>query len=187
VLHVTGITAALSDSARDAVHAAVETARAAAVPVSLDLNSRRALWTAGEAAKQLRPLVEQADIVFATELEAGLLAGGSGPGALAAALAALGPREVMVKRGPLGVVACCDDRLTETPAYPVTAVDPVGAGDAFAAAYLAERLRGRPPAERLEAAACAGAYAVTVAGDWEGLPSREDLALMRTADDHVQR
>jgi 2-dehydro-3-deoxygluconokinase len=187
VLHVTGITAALSDSAWEAVIAAVETARAAAVPVSLDLNYRRALWAPDEAAKQLRPLVEQADIVFATEMEAGLLAGGSGGGALAAALAALGPREVMVKRGPLGVAACCDDRLTEAPAYPVTAVDPVGAGDAFAAAYLAERLRGRPVAERLDAATVAGAYAVTAAGDWEGLPSREDLALMRAAKDHVQR
>jgi 2-dehydro-3-deoxygluconokinase len=86
---------------------------------------------------------------------------------------------VLVKLGPDGAVACCDDQLAEAPAYPVTEVDPVGAGDAFAAAYLAERLRGRPVWERLEAATCAGAYAVTVAGDWEGLPSREDLALMR--------
>lgn len=183
VLHITGITAALSDSAREAVHAAVDTARAAAVPVSLDLNYRRALWTTGEAAKALRPLVSQADILFATELEADLVASGQG----VAALAALGPREVLVKRGPRGVTACCDDELTEAPAYPVTMVDPVGAGDAFAAAYLAERLRGRPVAERLDAATRAGAYAVTVAGDWEGLPSREELALIGSADDEVQR
>jgi 2-dehydro-3-deoxygluconokinase len=187
VLHVTGITAALSDSAREAVHAAVDTARAAAVPVSLDLNYRRALWTADEAAKVLRSLVERADILFATELEAGLVATGRDAAALAAALSALGPREVLVKRGPLGVTACCDGELAEVPAYPVTVADPVGAGDAFAAAYLAERLRGRPVAERLEAATGAGAYAVTVAGDWEGLPSREDLALMRGAPDDVQR
>jgi 2-dehydro-3-deoxygluconokinase len=187
VLHVTGITAALSDSAREAVHAAVDTARAAAVPVSLDLNYRRALWAADEAAKVLRPLVGQADIVFATELEAGLVADGQGAAALAAALAALGPREVLVKCGPLGVTACCDGQLTEAPAYPVTVVDPVGAGDAFAAAYLAERLRGRPVAERLDAAAGAGAYAVTAAGDWEGLPTREELALMRGVDEDVQR
>ncbi len=187
VLHVTGITAALSDSAREAVHAAVDTARAAAVPVSLDLNYRRALWAADEAAKVLRPLVGQADIVFATELEAGLVAGGQGAAALAAALAALGPREVLVKCGPLGVTACCDGQLTEAPAYPVTVVDPVGAGDAFAAAYLAERLRGRPVAERLDAAAGTGAYAVTVAGDWEGLPTREELALMRGTADDVHR
>ena len=35
-------------------------------------------------------------------------------------------------------------------------------------------------------AACAGAYAVAVSGDWEGLPSREDLAVMRTAEDVVR-
>jgi 2-dehydro-3-deoxygluconokinase len=187
VLHVTGITAALSDSAREAVRAAVDTARAAAVPVSLDLNYRRALWTADEAAKVLRPLAGQADILFATELEAGLIASGQEAGALAAALAALGPREVLVKRGPRGVAACCDDRLTEVPAYPVTMVDPVGAGDAFAAAYLAERQRGSQVAERLDAATRAGAYAVTVAGDWEGLPAREELALMHGDGENVHR
>ena len=183
VLHVTGITAALSDSAREAVHAAVDTARAASVPVSLDINYRRALWTADEAAKVLRSLVGRADILFATEAEAGLVVSARGAAERAAALAALGPREVLVKRGPLGATACCDDRLTEVPAHPVTMVDPVGAGDAFAAAYLAERLRGGTVAERLETAIGAGAYAVTVAGDWEGLPSREDLALMPRIDE----
>jgi 2-dehydro-3-deoxygluconokinase len=187
VLHVTGITAALSDSSREAVHTAVEMARAAGVPVSLDLNYRRALWSAGDAAKQLRSLVERADIVFATEPEAALVTSGDDPGALAAGLAALGPREALVKRGPQGVAACCDGQLSHVPAYPVATVDPVGAGDAFAAAYLAERLRGCPVAERLEAATGAGAFAVTVSGDWEGLPSRDDLAMMRTADDQVQR
>jgi 2-dehydro-3-deoxygluconokinase len=184
VLHVTGITAALSDSAREAVHAAVDTARAASVPVSLDINYRRALWTADEAAKVLRSLVGRADILFATEAEAGLVVSARGAAERAAALAALGPREVLVKRGPLGATACCDDRLTEVPAHRVTMVDPVGAGDAFAAAYLAERLRGGTVAERLETAIGAGAYAVTVAGDWEGLPSREDLALMPRIDEH---
>ena len=184
VLHVTGITAALSGSAREAVHAAVDTARAASVPVSLDLNYRRALWTADEAAKVLRSLIGQADILFATEAEAGLVVSARGAAGRAADLAALGPREVLVKRGPLGVTACCDDQLTEAPAHPVTMVDPVGAGDAFAAAYLAERLRGDPVAVRLETAVRAGAYAVTVAGDWEGLPSREELALTASIDEH---
>ena len=94
---------------------------------------------------------------------------------------------MLVKRGSLGATACCDDQLIEVPAHPVALVDPVGAGDAFAAAYLAERLRGRPLAERLDAATSAGAYAVTVAGDWEGLPSREELALIRGTGDDVHR
>ncbi|MCW2885225.1 MAG: sugar kinase [Streptosporangiaceae bacterium] len=186
VLHVTGITAALSDTARDAVYAAAQTAREAGVPVSLDLNFRRALWSPSEAGKHLRPLVELADVVFATEAEARLLVGGTDAARLAAGLNALGPREAIVKRGPLGAVACCDGDLHDEPAYPIMAVDPVGAGDAFAAAYLAERVRGRQITERLSTAACAGAYAVAVSGDWEGLPSREDLAVMRTAEDVVR-
>ena len=192
ILHVTGITAALSDSARAAVDAAVDTARSASVPVSLDLNYRRALWTADEAGRVLRSLAGRADVLFATEAEAGLVVSGGGAAELAVALAALGPREVLVKRGQLGATACCDGQLIEVPAHPVTMVDPVGAGDAFAAAYLAERVRGGAVAERLAAAVAAGAYAVTVAGDWEGLPAREELALMLRIDesgaaDDVQR
>jgi 2-dehydro-3-deoxygluconokinase len=45
VLHLTGITPALSATARAAVHAAAETARGAGVPVSLDVNYRAALWS----------------------------------------------------------------------------------------------------------------------------------------------
>ena len=56
------------------------------------------------------------------------------------------------------------------PALAVTVVDPVGAGDAFVAGYLADRLAGRTPEARLRTAIAAGAFAVTVPGDCEGLP-----------------
>jgi 2-dehydro-3-deoxygluconokinase len=55
-------------------------------------------------------------------------------------------------------------------AVPVQAVDTVGAGDAFAAGYLASRLLGCGVRERLSTAAVTGAFAVTVPGDWEALP-----------------
>ncbi|WP_433334668.1 sugar kinase [Spirillospora sp. CA-294931] len=184
-LHVTGITAALSATARKAVRHAVATARAAGVPVSLDLNYRAALWEPDEAARELRRLAAEADIVFATEREARLLVDGEGPAELAGALARLGAREVLVKLGRHGAVACCDGVLHRAPGVRVEPVDPVGAGDAFAAAYLAERLRGVPVGERLAVAALAGAYVVTAMGDWEGLPSRADLE--REPGDEVLR
>ena len=62
-------------------------------------------------------------------------------------------------------------------------VDPVGAGDAFVAGYLAERLDGNGPARRLATAIAAGAFAVTVPGDCEGLPRRSDLAAVAGTDD----
>ncbi|MES9541423.1 PfkB family carbohydrate kinase [Actinomadura sp. NPDC000600] len=187
VLHVTGITAAISDTARQALDEAVETARDAGVPVSLDLNYRAALWTPAEAGECLHTLVKRADLVFATEQEARLVVPGDDPAALATALAALGPRDVLVKRGAAGVVAFCEGRLHVQPAHRVPVVDPVGAGDAFAAGYLAEFVRGLPAAARLATATAAGAYAVTVRGDWEGLPSRADLELLKAAEDDVTR
>ncbi|TDD35295.1 sugar kinase [Actinomadura sp. KC06] len=191
VLHVTGITAAISGTARQALDDAVETARDAGVPVSLDLNYRRALWTPAEAGECLRNLTKRADLVFATEEEARLVVPGDEAAdelaGLAASLAALGPRDVLIKRGAAGVVALCEGRLHVQPAHSVPVIDPVGAGDAFAAGYLAEFVRGRPVAERLDTATAAGAYAVTVRGDWEGLPSRADLDLLKSAEDTVTR
>ena len=51
-------------------------------------------------------------------------------------------------------------------------VDPVGAGDAFNAGYVAARLAGRGPAEALRDGAKCGAAVAAVAGDTEGFPRR---------------
>ncbi|GAA0799030.1 sugar kinase [Spirilliplanes yamanashiensis] len=194
VLHVTGITPALSDSARDAVRHAVRVARAAGVPVSVDVNHRAKLWDRATAAPVLRELVEQADIVFAGPAEARLVLGGAGQPAgqpaaeLARALAALGPAEAVVKDGANGCTAVIDGDRHDLPAVAVTVVDPVGAGDAFVAGYLTARLAGASPAERLRTAIAVGAYAVTVPGDCEGLPRRAELdAFLSTPDDDVAR
>lgn len=181
ILHVTGITPALSDSARTAVFQAVETARAHGVPVSVDVNYRSKLWSRFDAAPVLRDLVTRADIVFAGPDEAALFLGATPP---VAGLAALGPREVVVKDGARGCTAMIDGAPFDVPALPVTVVDPVGAGDAFVAGYLAARMAGSDAAARLHLAIAAGAFAVTVPGDCEGLPTRADLAV---SDDDVTR
>ncbi|GAA3084485.1 sugar kinase [Streptosporangium carneum] len=175
VLHITGITPALGDEPAAAVAAAVEIARAGGVIVSLDLNYRSALWDPRTAAAALGPLVERADVLFSTQEEARLLVDEVTPADCARALSSLGPSQVMVKLGAEGSVAVIDGELYRQEAEVVTAVDPVGAGDAFAAGYLSELVRGVGPRGRLSTAAKAGAFAVTVSGDWEGLPTRSDL------------
>ena len=172
VVHVTGITPALGDSARAAVFHAVETARAAGVPVSVDVNYRGKLWSRFDAAPVLRDLVTRADVVFAGPDEAALFLGDEPP---VTGLAALGPAEVVVKDGARGCTALIDGERYEVPALPVTVVDPVGAGDAFVAGYLADRMAGADPAARLRTAIAAGAFAVTVPGDCEGVARRADL------------
>ncbi len=188
VLHLTGITPALSATARAAVHAAAETARGAGVPVSLDVNYRAALWSPERAGAELRDLARGCELVFAGEDEAELLVGDrGGPERAAAALAALGPRQAILKLGAKGALAVVDGELHRQPAVQVRAVDPVGAGDAFVAGYLAGVLDGRAAADCLRTGAACGAFAVTVSGDWEGLPSREELDLLRHGDGTVLR
>jgi 2-dehydro-3-deoxygluconokinase len=178
ILHVTGITPALSDSARATVFQAVETARALGVTVSFDVNYRAKLWSRFDAAPVLRDLVTRADIVFAGPDEAALFVD-TPP---VAGLAALGPAEVVVKDGPRGCTALIDGSPFTVPALTVSVVDPVGAGDAFVAGYLADRLAGASPGQRLRTAIAAGAYAVTVPGDCEGAPTRADLAALPAGD-----
>jgi 2-dehydro-3-deoxygluconokinase len=179
IVHVTGITPALSDSARAAVFHAIETARAAGVPVSVDVNYRAKLWSRFDAAPVLRDLVSRADVVFAGPEEAALFVD---PASVLDSLAALGPAEVIVKDGARGCTAIIDGSRFTVPALKVHVVDPVGAGDAFVAGYLAERLAGEPAEVRLRTAIAAGAFAVTVPGDCEGLPGRADLAALPAGD-----
>lgn len=182
ILHVTGITPALSDTALAAVREAVRVAKAAGTTVSLDVNYRALLWSRTAASAVLTPMVAQADIVFAGPEEASLIVAEKEPGRMARALSALGPATAVLKLGDQGALVHYAEEVLVQQAIPVTSVDPIGAGDAFVAGYLAGTLDGSDAARCLRLAATCGAFAVSAAGDWEGLPRRGDLPLLDAAD-----
>jgi 2-dehydro-3-deoxygluconokinase len=177
VVHVSGITPALSDSARQATRALVERARAAGALVSLDVNYRSALWSPAAAGECLRGLVRHADVAFAGVDEAALVLGtpDRDPARLAAAVQALGPATAVVTDGPRGSVLADETGVSAVPAVATVEVDPFGAGDAFVAGFLATVLDGGPPLEAVRRAAHVAALAVAAEGDWEGLPTAADL------------
>jgi len=197
VLHVTGITAALSESAARAVRRAADVARDAGTLVSFDVNYRQALWSTDDAATFCRDFVAVCDVVFAGEDEAAMLLGladaasahadadapaAAVAAALARGLAELGPRQAVVKCGAAGAVAVVEGQLLTQQAVPIVAHDTVGAGDAFVAGYLAELAAGNDAATRLQTATTVGAFVCLAAGDWEGLPRRSELGLLHARE-----
>ena len=83
------------------------------------------------------------------------------------------------------LVAICgkgglDGLAHDCAAIPVTVRDTIGAGDAFTAGYLSGVLDGLPPAEAMHRGTVTGAFAVAAVGDWEGLPTRDELSLLDT-------
>ncbi len=154
-------------------------ARGGGATISFDVNYRATLWPAAVAAPVLQEFASAADILFAGPEEAALLLPGGADTAeiddpwhaatvLAQQVCALGPRIAVIKLGSLGALALADGIVHQHPIVPIQPVDPVGAGDAFVGAFLAEFANGNPIETCLTSGARMGALVCAVPGDWEG-------------------
>lgn len=187
VLHVTGITPALSDSCLEAVRTALEAARRHGATVCFDPNLRVRLWPSERAAATIGPLLALADIVLTGDGETAKLSGRAGVKEGARWFLERGAGLVVVKQGEGGAWASDELREWSAPAHPVTVVDPVGAGDAFAAGFLSGWLRNFDVATCLAEANIVGAMSVQVPGDIDGLPYRTDVDAVLDDEQEVDR
>lgn len=149
IVHISGITPALSASCAALIDAVVERLADAPGRVSFDVNHRAALWPVAEAAPVLERLANRADLVFVGRDEAETLWGCATAEDARAHLP--GAATLIVKDGDVGATEFSDAGTVFVPAIPTEVVEPVGAGDAFAAGYLAALLAGAPTSERLQA------------------------------------
>lgn len=185
VLHLTGITAALSAPCSELVRA-LTAPRAGRPTVSFDVNHRPGLWRAADGARVLLELARDADIVFVGEDEAEQAWGVTGsPAAVRRLLPE--PRVLVVKQGARGatVFAGEDGRAAFEPALAVDVVATVGAGDAFAAGFLSGTLRGLPVRQRLRHGHLVAAAALTVPGDLAAPPSRDHADRLAALDERA--
>lgn len=174
-LHVTGITAALSDGAFRATVAACRAAVDAHVPVVFDPNVRLRLASRERWTSIIETLAAMSDVVLAGADDLRVLdPSGSvdrhDPDSVDLLLRS-GPHTVVVKDGARGAVERSADGRWTSPARSVRLVDPVGAGDAFAAGWISAWLRGLPPERRLREGNAVASCAVGARGDLPGLPS----------------
>lgn len=181
-IHVTGITPALSPTAADLVAMIVERRTAHAGRVSFDFNYRPALWSDPAAASQaLVPLARQADVIFIGEDEAEALLGSGERRDVALRLLVRDDQELVIKRGGGYASVATTARYVSEPAGKPSIVDLTGAGDAFAAGYLAGACRGWEAPDRLRLGHFLAARVVAVPGDLGPNLTNEELAGLASA------
>ncbi len=152
--------------------AAARLARSAGVPVVLD----------PAPARSVPELLALADWVVPNEPEAEALVGSPivdvASGFAAAERLAEGRSGAVVTLGARGVVVVSGSERIFVPPFDVASIDPTGAGDAFAGAFVVALAEGATVAAAARIGAAAGAFAVTRVGAEPGLPRRADLVML---------
>jgi 2-dehydro-3-deoxygluconokinase len=185
VVHLTGITPALGEAPRSLV----ERALAEATTVSFDINYRATLWSAAEARAFLEPVLARVRYLFIGQSEAQTLFGLAGPPEQTLdALARLAPKAtISVQRGEEGSIVLDGGRLFRpTRRVAVQMVDPIGAGDAYAAGFLWASLSGRDLQEAIDAGTAVAAIKCSTWGDI-ALVSPRDVADVLAGGPDVRR
>ncbi|WP_410512732.1 sugar kinase [Paenibacillus sp. BR2-3] len=181
-LHLTGIPAAISASARELAYEALTIMREANRTISFDVNLRPKLWSSqAEMVEVVNSMACQADWVLPGAGEGTILTGYSEPRDIAAFYLEQGVKLVTVKLGPDGAYYRTPTEEGVVDGFPVQVVDTVGAGDGFAVGLISGLLDGLPVKEAVRRGNAIGALAVTAAGDAEGLPTRAQLEAFMTS------
>jgi len=174
IIHMSGITPALSSSCESLTREVIAGKGLGSALKSFDINYRPSLWTEGKAAPLLQEIANQCDIVFVGLDEAAELWG---------AQSVKDVREVLPEPGWL-VVKDSENLATELnakgtfakPAIGGDIVEKVGAGDAFAAGWLAGFLEDQSADTRLQMGHIMAAQVLRTYSDTANPPSRSGLA-----------
>lgn len=173
VLHVSGISQAISDSAADTVFQAIAIARAAGVQVSYDTNLRLKLWPLDRARAVIHAAMAQCDIALPGLEDARALTGLQAPEAIADFYLNLGAGIVALTLGPEGTLVATPQRRARIAGLPVVAVDATAAGDTFDGAFLARLVAGDDPFTAARYANAAAALSTLGYGAVAPMPRRE--------------
>jgi len=166
---VTGVTALIGSAPHAAALTLLGSARGLRI---VDPNLRTGLWGSDRRAELVRPLIDRCDLLLAGASELLELVGDrddQSAKASAERAQSRGPREVVV-RSAASVGVLTAEGWQELEIRRDDAVDPIGAGDAFNAGYIAVRLRGGPVDEALRAGVRCGAAVTTAPSDTAGFP-----------------
>jgi 2-dehydro-3-deoxygluconokinase len=172
VIHLSGISLAISLSACDAALAAIDHARANGVRVSFDTNLRLKLWPLARARAVMLEAIRQTDICLPSWDDVTELTGLTGRDEIVDFLLSHGPRVVALKLGKEGSYIATPDERRVVPGHVVNAIDATGAGDCFGGAFIARIVAGDDPFEAARYANVAAALSTQGYGAVAPIPSR---------------
>lgn len=175
-LIVTG-TSLAAEPSRGATFRAFDLARAAGLPVILDLDYRPYSWISAEEAAEVYSRASAAsDVLVGNDVEFGVLAGGySGGLDRARTLACGGVQIVVYKMGEKGAITLTADREFRSGIFRTEALKPTGAGDAFMGGLVVGLADGREPEEAVVRGSAAAAIVVSRVGCAPAMPTREEV------------
>jgi 2-dehydro-3-deoxygluconokinase len=186
-LHVTGITPALSLSCREAAIEAMRIARKHGVKVCFDPNLRLKLWSLEEAREVLLEMAKEADYFLPGLDELKLLYQTESFDEIVERLRELKAVSI-VKGGEDETYVVEQDSVQAVPYFKVEqVVDTVGAGDGFCAGFIVGLLKGYAHTEAVRLGNLIGSMVVQTEGDWEGIPTWEQVEAVLNNVKHVER
>ena len=157
VLHLSGISLAISAGACDTGYAAIEAARNAGVKVSFDTNLRLKLWSIARARAVMSDVMRLADICLPSYDDVRAITGIDDADALVDHCLGLGAKTVALKLGERGAIVADAGQRHRIAPFPCKPVDATGAGDTFGGAFVARLIAGDPLHEAGRYAAAAAA------------------------------
>ena len=175
ILFVSGISQGISNSAADAVFAAIHLARKHGVKVAYDTNYRPRLWPPARAAAVMHAAIAQADYVFPGLEDALVLTGLSDPDEILNFYLSLGCPVVVLKMAEQGAYLADGEHRVRIAGHKVKVVDATGAGDAFCGSFLARILAGDTAENAARYANAAAALKCTGYGAVAPIPRPEQV------------
>ena len=170
LLHVSGISQAISASACDAVFAAIEAAKDAGARILFDPNLRLKLWSLPRARAVITATAGECDWFLPSLDDMRVLSGESDARAIVDWCHRLGAPVVVLKCGPEGVIVSDGRRMETLAGHAVQTVDATGAGDCFDGAFAARTVAGDDLFAAVRYANAAAALATTGFGAVAPLP-----------------
>lgn len=175
ILHISGISLAISSHACDMVYQAIDHARKHGVKISFDTNFREKLWPLRRASAITNHVASLANYVFPGFDDAQALTGLDSAEAIADFYRQQGAELVALTLGADGVYLNCTDFVGKINAHQVEAIDATAAGDTYDGAFLAALLRTGDALKAAHYANAASAICVSRYGAISAIPTRQDI------------